>query len=139
MKVYIDSCIVIYLTDPGSPLHAQTSRAMITLAQQGDTLLTSELVRLECRTHPLKHGDLELLAELDHFFSRSIQSWCPFERPVFNLATELRARQGLKTPDALHLAAALHMNCDAFWTNDGRLQRAAGEQLRVITTGALQD
>ena len=56
MKVYVDSCIVIYLTDPGSPLHDQTSRAMIDLALQGDILLSSELVRLECRTHPLKHG-----------------------------------------------------------------------------------
>jgi predicted nucleic acid-binding protein len=139
MKVYVDSCIVIYLTDPGSPLHDQTSRAMIDLALQGDILLSSELVRLECRTHPLKHGEMELLAELDRFFSRSIHAWCPFVRPVFNLATELRARHGLKTPDSLHLAAALHMNCDAFWTNDRRLQRAAGEQMRLMTTASLED
>jgi len=39
----------------------------------------------------------------------------------------------------MHLVAALRMNCDTFWTNDERLQRAAGEQLRLITTGALQD
>jgi len=51
---------------------------------------------------------------------------------VFDLATELRARQGLKTPDALHLAAALHTGCDEFWTNDERLVRAASGRIRNL-------
>ena len=37
-----------------------------------------------------------------------------------------RVQHGLKTPDALHLAAALHHGCTEFWTNDDRLRAAAG-------------
>ena len=33
----------------------------------------------------------------------------------------LRAQYGFKTPDALHLAAAVIHGCDRFLTNDARL------------------
>lgn len=41
-------------------------------------------------------------------------------------ALGLRAQHGLKTPDALHLATALHHGCTEIWTNDDRLKAAAG-------------
>ncbi len=50
---------------------------------------------------------------------------------VFNLATELRASHRLRTPDALHLAAALSAGCSEFWTNDTRLAAMAGQHLTV--------
>ncbi len=48
-------------------------------------------------------------------------------RGVFERAAELRAKQRLKTPDAIHLATALEHGCDEFWTNDSRLQGAGSE------------
>ncbi|WP_437572751.1 type II toxin-antitoxin system VapC family toxin [Sorangium sp. So ce542] len=36
----------------------------------------------------------------------------PLSAEVFDLATELRALHGLKTPDALHAACAIHHSCD---------------------------
>jgi len=44
---------------------------------------------------------------------------------VFRIATELRARHRIKTPDALHLATAMHYGCCEFWTNDDRLNTVA--------------
>jgi len=44
---------------------------------------------------------------------------------VYDGAAELRARYGLRTPDALHLACAQHHGCQALWTNDDRLARAS--------------
>ena len=40
-------------------------------------------------------------------------------------AAELRARFNLKTPDALHLAAAQCHGCEALWTHDNRLDQAS--------------
>ena len=34
-----------------------------------------------------------------------------------------RVQHGLKTPDSLHLAAALRHGCTEFWTNDDPLAR----------------
>jgi predicted nucleic acid-binding protein len=49
------------------------------------------------------------------------------------LATRLKAVHGIKTPDALHLACALHHGCTEFWTNDDRLTKvAAANHLRII-------
>ena len=45
---------------------------------------------------------------------------------VFARALGLRVQHGLKTPDALHLATALHHGCTELWTNDDRLRSAAG-------------
>ena len=51
---------------------------------------------------------------------------------IYLEAAELRARFGLRTPDALHLACAQHHRCDALWTNDGRFGRASGGLARNV-------
>jgi predicted nucleic acid-binding protein len=54
---------------------------------------------------------------------------------VFLLAAQLRAAsRALKTPDAIHLAAAIHHGCDEFWTNDERgLTQVASGRLAIRT------
>ena len=56
----------------------------------------------------------------------------PLDARAFDLATELRAQYRLKTPDALHLAAAISSECDEFWSNDDRLARIAGSRIEVV-------
>jgi predicted nucleic acid-binding protein len=59
----------------------------------------------------------------------------PISREAFRQAARLRADfTGLKTPDAIHLVAALHHGCDEFWTNDGRLSRVAPSMVKDILT-----
>lgn len=50
---------------------------------------------------------------------------------VFDLATELRAVYNVKTPDALHLAAAINWGCDEFWTNDQRIPKAIQSRIGI--------
>jgi predicted nucleic acid-binding protein len=52
--------------------------------------------------------------------------------PVLDRATEIRARFNFKTPDAIHLAAAVENGCDAFLTNDQRLSRFPGIAIEVV-------
>lgn len=49
---------------------------------------------------------------------------------VATTAAALRARYGLKTPDALQVATALTENCEAFLTGDKGLRRVT--ELRVL-------
>ena len=51
---------------------------------------------------------------------------------VFIDAARLRARFGLRTPDALHLACARRHRCDALWTNDHRLNAAGGALVQPL-------
>ena len=53
-------------------------------------------------------------------------------RAVLDLATEVRARHGFKTPDAIHLSAAVSSGCDVFLTNDRRLGHFEGIAIQYV-------
>ena len=71
----------------------------------------------------IKRADFGLQRDFAEFFAQQLSLAMP--EPVYLQAAELRARFGLRTPDALHLACAQHHRCDALWTNDDRLTRAS--------------
>ena len=51
---------------------------------------------------------------------------------MIDRATDIRARYGFRTPDAMHLAAAVVSGCDVFLTNDHRLDRFPDIAMDVI-------
>lgn len=120
--IYLDSCIVIYaIEDDGARGNAVRQR----LADAGDEVVAiSPLVTMECLVGPLRADDLGLH---DHYL-RALDQFrrLPLDHDQFVRAAALRARHGLRSPDALHLAAAQTHGCDELWTNDDRLAAAAG-------------
>lgn len=130
-RVYVDSCIIIYLIEGPAPLR-ETIRSAFQPRQGNRSIFCfSDLTRLECRVGPRQKADDDLLGLFDLFFiSRDTES-VPLTRKVFDLATELRAGYRLKAPDAIHLAAAINGECTELWTNDDRFSKAAGKQLSV--------
>jgi predicted nucleic acid-binding protein len=92
-------------------------------------IFSSELVRLESRLQTLRDQREDLLSIYDNDFERC--KMVPCDRALFDLASRLRIEHRIKTPDALHLAAALIAECDQFWTNDNHLAKAAGDKLEV--------
>jgi len=119
--IYIDTCLLIYLTEDHPRWGKVVGRAMAT--QTGARFGISPLVKCECLVGPIKRGDLVLEQAYDAIFREFLLLEIP--EPVFLQAAQLRARFGLRTPDALHLACAQHHRCDALWTNDARLERAS--------------
>lgn len=130
-RVYLDSCIVIYLIEGPEILSRQIQSAIRPTDGEAPTVLFSDLTRLECRVGPLRQGDSHLLRQFDEFFASQDLQKLAFESPVFDLATELRASLVAKTPDALHLATAMTGGCTEFWTNDGRLRAPAGDEIAI--------
>lgn len=119
--IYLDTCLLIYLTED-HPLWSKRVVAAITKAG-GARFAISPLVKMECQVGPLKRGDTVLQREYDDVFS--VFAALAMPEQVFLQAAQLRARFGLKTPDALHLACAQHHRCESLWTNDHRLARAS--------------
>jgi predicted nucleic acid-binding protein len=128
--VYLDACVVIYWVED-HPVHFQRIDTM--LATPETRVVSTELCRLECRVQPLRESNPQVLAMYDQFFDGTDLRYVPLDRAVFDLATELRARHGLKAPDALHLAAALEGGCEEFWTSDERLAKAAAGRIALVT------
>lgn len=129
MRYYLDTAPIVYTVET-SPLFAQKVDAV--LARPGLTLITSEMARLECRVKPMHDGNLSLLQDFDDYFNNTITEIIPLTRDVIDRATEIRAQYNFKTPDSLHLAAAITANCDVFLTNDHRLSRFTGIMIEVI-------
>jgi len=119
--IYLDSCLVIYLTEQHARWGSVVAKAM---QDKPDALFAiSPLVKCECLVGPLKRGDPVLEQSYSGLFDCLITLDIPED--VYLHAARLRVRFNLKTPDALHLACAQHHRCDQLWTNDDRLQRAA--------------
>jgi predicted nucleic acid-binding protein len=58
------------------------------------------------------------------------------DTPTAERAAHLRAKYGLRTPDALHIATALLERCQAFLTNDLQLKRVT--EVKILVLGELQ-
>lgn len=130
-RVYLDSCIVIYLIEGSAEIQAAIRSALQAPEDNPLTICYSDLTRLECRVGPLQRTDEDLLGLFDLFFLGSDVERTPLTTEVFDLATELRAKYRLKTPDAIHLAAALTGECQELWTNDSRFSKAAGDSIQI--------
>lgn len=121
--VYLDACMVIHLIEGNSQQQQVLKRALL-----GQKVFSSELVRLESRIKALRENQSSFLMIYEQFFKDC--QMIDLNRIVFGQATDLRVIHHLKTPDALHLAAALTANCDQFWTNDQQLVKAINDKLQ---------
>jgi predicted nucleic acid-binding protein len=129
MRIYLDTVAIIYLVEAIDSFAAATLKR---LSGPDTHQICSDLSRLECRVKPLRDGDKDLLADYDQYFDETTSEVLPLTRAVVDRATALRAQYGFKTPDALHLAAAIVGQCDVFLTNDQRLDRCAEIRIEVI-------
>lgn len=118
-RIYLDTCIVIYLLE-NHPTFGATVRNTL-LSTMGRRFCISPLVELECLVAPLRDNNPALIQRYENFF----QCYESLDLPpaVYRIAAGLRSRYRLKTPDALHLAAAQFHGCEEIWTNDDRLAK----------------
>lgn len=126
--IYLDACLLIYAIED-HPVWADDVRTA--LKKEPDArFAVSPLIKMECLVKPLKTGDMIMQRRYEAGLNEFVQ--LPILEPVFLQAAMLRARFGLKTPDALHLACAQHHGCTALWTNDERLTQAVHRLARNI-------
>ena len=130
MRVYLDSAPIIYIVENIAPYTAQLRQR---LSESETVQVCSDLTRLECRVKPVKDGNQALVTAFERYLSEIVSEVVPLSRGVIDYATDLRAHYGFKTPDAIHLAAAVLSGCDVFLTNDQRLRRCTEIVVEVLT------
>lgn len=130
-KIYLDSCIAIYVVE-SHPLYVTKVIAELN-ALQAAQICYSPLVRLECLVKPLQAQNQPLQNLYAQFWS--LQQNLSLVDDIFMRAAQIRADfPSMKTPDAIHLATALHYGCDEFWTHDDRLTKVAPALAKNILT-----
>lgn len=131
----IDSVIFIYQIE-AHPLYQPLAGAVLSGVVDGQYAgVTSVITLMEITVHPWR-ANLEMVAReyetlLVHFPNLQLVE---ITRSITRQAARLRARLGLRTPDALQIAAALEQGATAFVTNDHELRRAS-PLIKVIVVG----
>ena len=136
MIAFFDTGALIYLVEGAEPF---ASRIRSVLAQLTTKHLTmgaavSRLSWLECRVRPARNNDLATLARFDAFFARPDLVWIELSKNVVELATAIRVRHALRTPDALQAASCLQLGAKhLFLTGDVAFKKVAELNIKMLT------
>ena len=129
--VALDTSVWIFHFE-GSAAHGQAADGVLEAIAQGHIgAVASELVLLELLVAPLKKGAQDVADEIElallHFPHLEL---APVTRAVLVRAAEIRARYGLRTPDAIMLATAVESGATLAVTNDDAWRRV--EEVEVL-------
>lgn len=135
MIAFFDASALIYLVEGVPPfverLRTDLSRWSSKHPDAGTAV--SRLSWLECRMRPAREADQATLAAFDAFFSLPDLIWVELTKDVVELATAIRVRHGLRTPDALQAASCLQLGAGhAFLTGDHAFDKVAGLNVRLL-------
>ena len=130
--IYLDSCGFIYSVERVEPYRTLLEPMWQQAGAGQFEIVTGGLSVMETLVKPLRDRDtgLERLFR-DIFDSREVRL-IPATRALWEEAARLRATTNLKTPDALHAAAALRERCTLFVTNDAAFRRVEGLTVAVL-------
>jgi len=133
MIAFFDASALIYRIEGVEPF-AQRIRSQLAKAAKQYSKLDAALSRLswlECRIQPLRDKEVDTLADYDSFFARPDLIWVELTQDVVELATVIRVKHGLRTPDALQAASCLQLGTNhLFFTGDAGFKKVSG--LKVI-------
>lgn len=120
--IYIDSNIIIYLLEGTEPF--ATSIAS-TLTKNKGPFITSSIAITEVLA-----GNSAITS--NHLKSIPRLLFADLDTEIAAIAGEMRQKENIKTPDAIHLATAKFMNCTAIFTNDSDMIKTAKNELKII-------
>ena len=136
MIAFFDASALIYLIEGREPFAGKVRKELRTVAKKYPDLgaAVSRLTWLKCRVGPMKANNSATLAAFDAFFARPDLAWVELTRDVVELAAAIRARHGLRTPDALQAASCLQLGAKhLFLSGDSAFKRVGGLNVRVLT------
>ncbi len=128
--VGLDTAIFIYFIEE-HPRFLPLVESIFLALDQGRLIgMTSTVTLLETLVVPMRAGNLPLAERYESILSNSRGlRLIDIDRPLVRLAAQIRALEGLKTPDALQVAAALRAGCTTFLTNDRKIPAIGGLQI----------
>jgi predicted nucleic acid-binding protein len=131
MIVYLDTNIVIYTVEQHPTFGPKARTRLATIRAAGDTLMISDLTRMECLVGPLKSGNTAVEADFHTFFG--VTTVVAITAAVCDRAARIRATHNIKSMDALQLAAAVERGANVFLTADARLRSFTGLTVEVLS------
>lgn len=124
--VFIDTAPFIYFIEKNTRYHALMKPVMTMLDARQAWGVTSTITLLEVLVHPFRDGNKRLAEKYKAILlSSNGLLTCEISHEISEQAALLRARYGLRTPDAIQLSAAICNQSDFFLTNDSALKKVS--------------
>ncbi|BAZ70812.1 putative PilT protein (plasmid) [Fischerella sp. NIES-4106] len=131
--IYIDTSVVIY-TIEGNPDYYSLLQPLWSKFYTGEIqIVSSELILMEVLVVPLRNGNNSLVADYEELLLSSQVQLISITQSILQQAANLRAKTNLKTPDAIHAATALSVNCNQFITNDKGFRNVPGLPVVILS------
>ncbi len=129
-RIGLDTNVFIYYIEE-HPVFLKKIEPLIDRIVQGiSTGITSYVTLLELLVKPLRDGRLDLVDQYKTILTEQLEM-VPIDETVSVKAAELRAKYGLRTPDAIQLASVIQRKGDIFITNDWGLKIV--KEIKVLT------
>lgn len=131
--VALDTSLLVYLFHARSPFHDEAVAFWRRIERGTDHAVFSQIGMVELLTGPKKRGRLDLALS----YRRVIMSvphltLAGLSDPIVEIASDLRAKYGLRTPDAIHLGTAIAADADVFLTNDRNLKKVKEIKVELL-------
>lgn len=132
-RVFIDTAPFIYFIEKNHRYHQLIKHVITLLDNRQTTGFTSTITLLEVLVMPLREGKPKTAAQYKAVLLDSPGlTALEITHDISELAAGLRARHGLRTPDAIQLASALTAKADYFLTNDAALKKVHGINVLLL-------
>ena len=132
-KVYVDTAVLIYTLEENTDYFDLLKPLWIKFQAQEIELISSELILMEVLVLPLRNNDESLISDYEQLLLDSAMQLIPINQSILRQAANLRATNRLKTPDAIHAATALSINCDLFITNDNGFRNLSNLPVVILS------
>ncbi len=130
--IYLDTSAIIYSVERIEPYFTLLAPAWQQAEAGQIVVVCSELVIAETLVRPIQEHDSNLEAAFRAVFAAPEMQLIPATRQLWDAAAHLRAKAGLKTPDALHAVTAQQVGCALFVTNDSDFRRVDGLPVTIL-------
>jgi predicted nucleic acid-binding protein len=132
-RLGLDSAPLIYLVEDHPRYADLVDEVTRRISDGGMVGVTSVITLGEVLVQPFARGDERLRQRYRDILLNGIGFLTlPIDAALAERAAELRARYGMRLPDALQIAVALAESCEAFLTNDRRLARVTEFRMLVL-------
>ncbi len=136
-RLGLDTSPIIYFVESHPKYDSRTTRVFEIIEGGSVVGVTSVVTLIEVLTQPLSRGHTQLYLQYRELLLNANRlEMVSIDPAVAEQAAVLRAEYGLRTPDALQVAAAVESGCEAFLTNDSALKRV--KRLRVLVLDELE-
>lgn len=135
-RVYFDANIFIYLLEGNEVFEPAVSQLRDLISEDQITVMSSDLIYTEVLAHPALSGNKDAIEHIIGFIGNfDVQ---PLTQSITVHAGILRGETGMKTPDALHVAAAVQSSAEVFLSNDKGIRTPEGVE-RILIKDYIDD